>query len=355
MNYRYLFLLSFLLLQGKVYCQNSTEGKTIESAEQAYLAGLYKQSIQNLSADTINTLSKENRIKAYELLVKNYIELKEIDSAHMQMKEYLKENPLFNPSEENVPDDFIFLKNNFKVWPFLQIGVSAGFNILRINQPNTFPIYQGENYSEAFSYSFENSIGFNVIYNFTNKLGIGTSLNLMSYSYNKRANFNEETTQYKEVFSLIEVPLNLRYQLAYIKKRKLRVMLKGGLTYSFLNETNGEITLSTTSNEFEVSDFNKFPFLSNIDRSIDRSNTMLGMLVGGEVLYQLKKFNFSLGINYQQGLDEFTVEEQSPTTSNSDLAYYFYHSDGSFKINRINISASVRYSFYKVKSKNKKR
>lgn len=93
-----------------------------------------------------NSLTKEDQIEAYKLLVLSYIYLDQPYDADETMLELLDKSPEFETNETD-PTELLYLWKSFRTWPIFRIGIKGGGNMNLVNVTGTFSHFDENTYS----------------------------------------------------------------------------------------------------------------------------------------------------------------------------------------------------------------
>lgn len=162
---RLLYVISFLLSVSLAWNQ-IIEAETdpclvsLNEAETAYeggnieaIPGLIKECLDNN-----NYKSKENKTKAYKLLIDSYIFQALDDSADIYMVKFLKFNPEFKTSVQTDRREFIDLYDSYRNYPVFAAGIKGGLGVTQLSIINEFGTHNIE--SSTLNSEYEILVGF---------------------------------------------------------------------------------------------------------------------------------------------------------------------------------------------------
>ncbi len=312
---------------------------------------LYREGKIDLISDqltpclTLNKLNKENRIRAYRLLIITELYFNEKSAAVKYMTELLKLDPEYEINENLDPTEFIQLFNQFRTQPIFLVGLTAGGNF-------SFPFiehnYSLDNVSNSLG-EYQPEIGYNVGFSLEvplfKKWSVHTGFNfdLKRYSYEKRQ-FSYSELRYAESQSSINLPLHIRYYLT--NKSDFSMYLQGGASIHYLIDANATLSRIDSIN---VELGNQTVAGPSVDMTPHR--TAINLSVNGGLGFRWKGIigtGYLLGeVSYSRGV--WNQANPVERYNNSELIYDYNYVDNDFMLSSLNVMVGYALPIYRPK------
>ncbi|MFH2095725.1 MAG: outer membrane beta-barrel protein [Bacteroidota bacterium] len=315
---------------------------TLKQAENLYDAGNIEEIPGMLDMCLRSGLNKDERLRAYRLMILAYLFEDKKELAEDYMLKLLKQEPEYKVNESIEPAEFVYLFNSYRTLPVYSIGLITGINTTSIRVKGLYGVH--DVVSSEYDY---NSAGFG--YQFGVKLnryiasGLELNLELMlvqnNYEYVDTI-FDFAFVSFDERQTRMDLPISATYEFG---KNKIKPYIKAGATGSYMVSSYSTAVRTYTDNshkDITGSDINLLEY---------RNNMNLSGLVGIGAKYKIRKGYFFLEARYNYGL--FNQVNQDTRYTNPELIYKYFYIDNDFTLNNIFISVGYMYSIYKPKKK----
>lgn len=301
--------------------------------------GFYDDAIDLISQSLDSCeLDKKDKIEAYLLLVKNYIEIDNLEKAESAVSEIMKLSPNYEADKLKESPDVIQLFEKYKPSAFLSLIFYGGTNFSTLKASNTYSIV-GNNDAEDLD-NYKNLSGFQLAlgieYKVYKSLWLETAFQYRNTGYKiDIPNIEGRTVGYEEKLNYFDLPLNVKY---YFLDGSIQPFMATGLNFSFLNSALGNLSRD------EVSDI--------VDRIAQRNSFYLGYNIGLGMQYKKKGLGFQLGLNYL--INPSNLNAEGTRYENLDLVFKYYYLDNDFRSNNFQVNLGISYDlmFKNVLTKN---
>ena len=294
-----IFCLTVVFLMPPIIKGQTTDcSSNYEKALLLYNKGMSDSALRVLqpcleSKRTLKSLSARTNGRIFRLAALSCIMTDNPRDAEKYVKQMLKYQPDYKDNfREDDLVEFRLMVNKRYSQPALRIGVMGGINIPFVKLEKKYSDYET---SFGGDYTLDRSTGFQfgiagektLTKNMSIEVAAGITQILFKYTVNGLQSVHY---QYDQSISYIEIPVIARYYFSM--KSSLKPYLEGGL--------EGRISL----NEMEKSDvYGKYWFTnsSNSDKVLTTFLTdiqQVGLILGGGIGYDLKKFNLRLDFRY---------------------------------------------------------
>jgi len=339
MLFRILFTFLVFLLAASLYSQETgTCAEKLKTAQSLFGKGQVEQ-IPSLLKDCLKSgFKKEEELTAYKLLIQTYLLNDKLEKADSTMFEFLKKNPEYQLSPTD-HSSFVYLFNNFKVKPVVQISIHAGVNVpfMTFVEPN---LTEGELAKSTFSSNignlfFSGESRFKV----TNKLEVGFEIGFSQMKFTNKVNdiMNHAVINYTESQQRIEVPIFIEYNFTSFGKFTIYGRAGAGAAYDL------GATATATYTPTDINNKN-----SRTGQSLDRKDSRLTIdyfgQLGAGVKYKIPRGFFFGELRSDLGVFDQNV---SGGQTESVLDWYYIGSEPDFRLNSINFTLGYTYIFYK--------
>jgi hypothetical protein len=335
---RFMFASLFLLLSPGLFSQETgTCAEKLKNAQSFFDKGQVEE-VPGLLKDCLKSgFKKEEELTAYKLLIQTFLLQDKLDQADSTMLEFLRKNPEYQLSPTD-HSSFVYLYNNFRVRPVLQVSIHAGLNkpFLTFVDP---VLTSGEKEVSKFKSSL------NLFFSAESKFKIGKKTEAgfeLGYSIMKFTNripyYNGYTSiNYTESQQRIEVPLFVQYD--FTSFGKFIFYGRGGLGAAY--------TLGVTANAiFTPTDPNNRD--TRTGETLNRKDSRIAIdyfaQIGAGLKYKIPMGFFFAEIRTDIG----TLDQYKPGGKAIPQTDFFYAwRDPSFRLNAVNINIGYTYIFYK--------
>jgi hypothetical protein len=338
----------FVALLGSIsfiaYSQETgTCAEKLKNAQSYFDKGQVEQ-IPSLLKDCLKSgFKREEELTAYKLLIQTFLLNDKIEQADSTMYEFLKKNPEYQLSPTD-HSSFVYLFNNFKVKPVVQIGIHAGTNVpfLTFVTP-TLTAGENKNSDSKFSSNIGN-LFFSVESKFkiTNKLELGFEVGYSQMKFSNKINYMGFTViNYNESQQRIELPVYALYDFTSFGKFTLYGRAGIGAAYTL------GVTATATSSPTDPDNKN-----SRTGKSLNRKDSRVEFdcfgHLGAGLKYKIPKGFLSVELRSNFGIFEQNVPG-GLTIPEGD--FYYLWRDPNFRLNAFNINVGYTYIFYKPSKK----
>lgn len=360
-----LIYIAFVLLVSPVFAQ-IIEAETdpcllnLNNAETAYEGGNIEL-IPSLVKECLdqNGYSKENKTKAYKLLIDSYIFQGENDSADLYMVKFLKFNPEFRTSEQTDRREFIDLHAAYRNYPVFGIGGKLGLGLGQLVVINEFGTHNIESSSLTSNYKVQ--LGFSgeiyaayhphrdgevfmdlgyVNYRFQEET------TLFNYNFPAQSSDGQETRSYYNYTETVNsLNLSLGYKYMFRKNVYSKVVpyigvgIRGGLLLRS-NISAERFIISESQTTIKGSDL-------DIKHLRNNWNAWATGIIG--MKFKIPKGNVLVELGYDYNLYNISNPDErynlSQEATNELLFKYFYVSND-FRLNNFFFKVGYNYNFY---------
>ena len=342
--FRFLFTCLFFFSAASLYSQEAGScAEKLKSAQSLFGKGQVEQ-IPSLLKVCLNSggFIKEEELTAYKLLIQTYLLNDKIEQADSTMFEFLKKNPeyVLSPTDHS---SFVYLFNNFKVKPVVQIGIHAGINVPFLTFVTT-NLTSGE--GKISDSKFTSNIG-NLFFSaeskfkVTDKLEVGFEVGYSQMKFTNKITDNNEhaVINYTESQQQIELPVYALYDITSFGNKKFTVYGRAGIGGAYTLGVTGTATYSPTDPT------NKN---SRTGESLNRKDSRIAIDFFGQIGAGVK-YKIPRGFLFGELRSNFGMLEQNVsgglTIPQGD--WFYIWRDPNFRLNAFNINIGYTYIFYK--------
>jgi hypothetical protein len=336
----FLFIFISLLVSfpaGLFSQETSTCAEKLKTAQSSFDKGLVEV-IPGLLQHCLTTggFKKEEELAAYKLLIQTYLLDDKLQQADSAMYEFLKKNPEYQLSPTD-HSSFVYLFNNFKVKPVVQISVHAGTNIPFLTAVNEH-LTTGEGSSSKYKSNIGNLfISLETKFKVSDKVEGGVEAGFSMLKFSNKVNTGSEILSYEESQKRVEVPVSLTYDAASFGKFKLYTRLGVGAAF------NLGVTSTASSSPVAKNNNN-----SRTGESLDRKDSRIALDLFGQLGAGIK-YKVSKGFLFAEARSNFGILNQNVSGGKTIPMAEFYYKwrDPDFRLNAVNINVGYTYIFYK--------
>jgi len=291
-----LVILVFFLMSLNCTAQVPNCSENYESALKLYNYGMADSALSILkpclgNKKAMDKVSKETGANIFRLAALSCIMKGDPVKAEEYVKQLLKYQPDY---KNNLKDDdlmeFRLMVNKTYSQPALRLGAMGGINMPFVKLQKGYSDYEvafGEDYKLERSYGFQFGIAGEKT--LTKNMSVEVAAGITQFSFKYTANGQIDQYQYDQSIRYAEIPIVIKY---YFTNSSFKPFLEGGVT--------GRISLNNTKKS-DVYGRYWYTKSSNSDKILTTFLTDIenvGLVLGGGVGYDLKKFNISLDFRY---------------------------------------------------------
>jgi hypothetical protein len=337
------FLLSALILvfQNTVAQQNCQA--KLKQAEDLFEEGILEEIPSFLEECIESGFTKEEKIRAYKLLIQTNLYEDNSQVAEQYLLELLKEEPEYELDTTLENSEFTNLYNKYRTIPVISIGIMGGLNRAR---PRITQLYTFDNITTANPEFYPSGMGIDlgVVINryLTKKMGLNLGLWYVQsmYLYSDTL-FDYAFVNMDETQSRLEIPITINYDLRH---GLLIPYLSAGISFSYLmNARSLTERKYTDQSHADVTG-------PDITITSQRKPLNLYGVAGAGTRYKLNKGHLIFDVRYNIGLFNQVIPEKR--YDNPELLYKYYYQDSDFTLNDLFFSVGYTYSFYSSKKNN---
>ena len=340
------FLFAILLFSATVSLYSQEAGSCAEklkTAQSLFSKGQVEQ-IPSLLKDCLKSGFKtEEELTAYKLLIQTYLLNDKLEQADSTMYEFLKKNPeyVLSPTDHS---SFVYLFNNFKVKPVLQLSIHAGVNVPFLTFVNTF-LPEGEDAKSSFNSGIGNLfISVEPRFKIANKTEIGfeAGFSMRKFINNIDDNMNHALINYTESQQRIEVPVFVMHDFKSFGNGKFTIYGRAGIGAAY---TLG-VTATATYTPTDQNNRN-----SRTGETLNRKDSRIKVDCFGQIGAGLK-YKIPRGFLFGELRSDIGILDQNVIKGLGGSAvpvltnFYVWH-DPSFRLNAAGINFGYTYIFYK--------
>jgi Outer membrane protein beta-barrel domain len=343
------FLISFTSTAQVVNCSEN-----YEKALKLYNYGMADSALSILkpclgNKKALDKVSKETGANIFRLAALSSIMKGDPGKAEEYVKQLLKYQPDYkNNMREDDLQEFRLMLNKTYSQPAMRFGVIGGINIPFVKLEKKYSNYEtafGRDYSLKTSYGFQFGIAGEKILTKNISVEVAVGITRILYKYTIKSQLSNQY-QYNQSIEYIEIPVLARYYFS--GNSSLKPYLEGGIS--------GKISL----NNMKKSDvYGRYWFTksSNSDHILTTFQTDIeyfGLVLGGGVGYDLKKFNLRLDFRYNHYLKSSAQSSKFDNIAgyndiSTDEKFHYTDDINLISMKNIQISIGILYNLnYKV-------
>ncbi|MFH0842444.1 MAG: outer membrane beta-barrel protein [Bacteroidota bacterium] len=321
--------------------ETSTCAENLRNAQTLFDNGQVEQVPAMLEECLRSGFKQEEELSAYKLIIQTFLFQDRNAEADSAMLAFLKKYPEYELSPTD-HSSFVYLFNNFRVRPIIQVAVHFGTNIPFLTFTNRAPYtVAGEKGSNDYSVNL-----FNLYFSVETKFRIGQKLELNMEPGFSQVSFTNTRqilpigiTNYTETQSRLEIPLTAAYDLKTFGK--LTLYGRAGL--------GPAISLRVTSTpSFDPADLNGTPKPgSDIDRRASRISLDLFAQTGAGIKFKTQGGYIFSELRLNTGIFDQVIRAGISSADEQELAIHYNYADDHFNINAINFTIGYTQIFYK--------
>jgi hypothetical protein len=316
--------------------------KLLSEADSLFSKGIYDLSIGMLEDILENCeLSKEDKLKAMEILAKAYVETDDPEKADATIALMLKDFPHYELDEQDNPESYNRLVKKYRIHPRFSVGLRNTLDWMNYNTTSVF-YYNGMKYDEPYVKDLEGIINdFNWMYYGWAELEFAGGISLNADLIFKWTNFErvigteEFDLTFKEQDNFIEIPM-------YLKKyfnagKNLLPYAAAGFGWLYMTKATG----SADKDYHEVGR----PSVTTGDVSMleARNRSTFEWIAGVGLGYKLKNLRLFVDVRYYRGLNSITNPENG--LLNNSITNDYLYIDNYVRLSQFEMGASASYTF----------
>ncbi len=340
-----IFILTTLLLSssGYSFAQEAEEAEQdcsviLKQAESTYDAGKIENVPSLLEKCIEKGFSKEEKLRAYKLIISSYLFDDKQEKANEFMLKLLKLDPEYELNKTTETTEFIQLFETYRTEPVYSIGFFGGLNLTNYIVNELYGIHNISNINSDFN-TF--GFGFQVGANINRYLAKGLEISIQpmlsrnTYSYSDSI-FDFTYVDIYEQQTRIDLPISLIYEFG---DKNIRPYARIGISTNYILSVPIEATRVYTDNAH--------PNISGTDINIIdfRRKLNFSSIAGLGVKYKIPRGFLIFDTRYNYGILNQVNTNQRYT--NPELIYKYYYVDNNFKLNNLMFSIGYVYSIYK--------
>jgi hypothetical protein len=339
MIFRFLFTFLLFLTTVSLYSQEAGScAEKLKTAQSLFSKGQVEQ-IPSLLKDCLKSGFKtEEELTAYKLLIQTFLLDDKLEQADSTMYEFLKKNPEYQLSPTD-HSSFVYLFNNFKVKPVVQIGIHAGTDVpfMTFVSPN---LTAGELGKSSFSSNIGN-LFFSAESRFkvTNKLEVGFEVGFSQMKFTNKINdyMEHAVINYTESQQRIELPIYAIYNFKSFGKFTVYGRAGVGGAYTL------GVTATATYSPTDPNNKN-----SRTGQSLNRKDSRVTIDCFGQLGVGIK-YKIPRGFLFAELRSNFGILDQNVFGGQTVpmLDWYYIGSNPDFRLNACNVNVGYTYIFYK--------
>ncbi len=336
----------------------------LDKAEVAYEGGNV-EIISSLVRDCLdnNGLKKENRTKAYKLLIDSYIFQGFKDSANSYMVKFLKFNPEYEISEQTDRREFIDLHESYRNYPIFAFGIKGGIGLSQLTVFNEYGVHNTEDQSLSTSYKVKPGFSAELFgaYHPHRDGEIFLDLGYSGYKFEETSTLFEYAdgtppdggtprSEYNYTESVNSLNLSLGYKFMIRKSVKAKVVpyIGVGIRGGFLFSSNLDISRSIV----DGSQFTDKGAIVNAAHLRNRWNSWATAMIGLKI--KIPKGNILMEFGYDYNLYSISNPDERFNLSNertNELLFRYNYVTNDFGLNNFYLKIGYNFNFYIPKKK----
>lgn len=342
-------IIIFLIIQistiGFIYSQESCSSK-LKEAEAVFDNGIIEDVPAILDECIKRGFNKDEKIRAYKLIIKAYLFDDKHQEADKFMLELLSLEPEYVLDNKTEPIEFVNLFKSYRTLPLYSIGFFGGLNVSQVSILETYSVGNLNTLNKSFGklkpgFNFGLIINRSIAKNF--EISVEPTFSNYKFEYIEEP-FDFAILNCIESNTRIALPISVLYQIG---KGKISPYLRIGGNTGLL--TNASLKLIRSYN---VDSEESIAEIKGSDISIKDNRRQIDFkgVIGAGLKYKISRGKLGLDIRYNLGIMNQVINDTRYT--NPELLYKYYYIDNDFLLNNIAVSISYVYLIYKpVKNK----
>lgn len=316
----------------------------LDKAQNSYEEGVFQNIPELLLGCMEEGFSKDEKLRAYKLLIMTYLFDDKQEKAEELMLEFLDNYPEYNISPAD-PVEFKHLFEDYNTVPIYSFGILFGGNFTDALIHEPYAVSNLNQYDGDYKPS---GMGFQVGLRVNRYLKKDLEINAqISYTQNSIQYSSSEydflSVSKKETFSNLSLPITATYDFHF---GSITPYLRSGLALDYNFSSSGLFRRSYSENIglTEVTG-------PELDLTPNRKEFYLSYLIGGGLKYGISKGYLVFDLSTNIGLYNFVNTENRYTDQSSESIYKYFYIDDDFSVNRMFISIGYVRRLYKTYKK----
>ncbi|MCX7637953.1 MAG: hypothetical protein N2044_08925 [Cyclobacteriaceae bacterium] len=352
-------LVGFILLVHSASAQELTCEQILNQAGDEFNSGRF-YGIPRMLADCLDKgFTREQRQRAYLLLVQTYLVLDDPIAAENSYLEVLRANPEYMPDPQTDPIDLVYLSKKFTASPVISVFGRVGINVSPVRVIYSVPSSVGLN-AENTQYGLRSGfqLAFGGDWHISENIALmGELVGISSVSYKRTRDkmFGGSDYQlFKDNLTWFNTSFGLKYSFS---------RFFGSAVRKFVPQTYGGVTLGyLISDRGSVESFNNDPTDTGLSTIIAGPSSFDFLPYRNRLNYQVfggASVKYKWGLEYlfvdlRYGFGMLNVVKPSSTYAGSP-AQEFAHVDDYFRLDNLSLSVGYVKPFYRPRKLRKAR
>ncbi|HBS88364.1 MAG: hypothetical protein A2W91_17395 [Bacteroidetes bacterium GWF2_38_335] len=338
-----LLIIAFLFIgfAGALHSQQNC-AVILKEAEKMFDNGVIENVPALLDECLKNGFSKDEKIRAYRLIIISYLFDDKKDKAEEYMLKMLKLEPEYEINQSVDPSEFISLLDKYRTLPVYSLGVFGGVNYSAIRVTQIYGVNNVSNTayeynSSGMGYQFGIRVNRYIYKGFEASAEFGLAQS--NYEYIDSL-YDYAVVSFDEKQTRIDIPISFTWQL---ELKKIKPFVRVGFNNSLMLNAFGTSVRRYTDNSHRD--------ITGSDIGLDEFRSKYNASVIGAIgaKYKIKRGHLFLELRYMYGL--MNQVNENNRYSSPELIYKYYYIDDDFTLNNYMLSFGYMYSFYKPKKK----
>ena len=231
----------------ETFAQINNCDESLIEAYRDYEEGNFELCIERITPCK-NNFSKETAFEAYRLLALCNLQLAYEEELHKNIVDLLKSKPTYKVFPLFDPLEFRRTLDKYDVWPGLEVGVKAGFNVNSVRSIENYSVTGTPAY---YSPTLGFQAGIKAEYFLKKNLAVNAEFLFEGLSYRRSYdNVQQWKQEFTEKLKYLSIPVMANYY--FYEKDIWKVSGNVGLQTQFLRNTNSSILLTKIESGREV-------------------------------------------------------------------------------------------------------
>ncbi|MEM1134789.1 MAG: hypothetical protein AAGI07_03035 [Bacteroidota bacterium] len=310
----------------------------LEKDENLYAEGKLKDIPLILSQCIKKGFDKEQKTRAYELIILSYLYLDNELLAAENMLALLRFEKEYDLTGRE-PAEFKKLYNSFRTYPIFMIGVNLGGNFSFASPGELYGVGILSKDSINYNTNLGIKIGISSDFQIGKHILLSQEINIqnINYTYSNRL-FDFTQYEFRESQTILSLPIGMKILAG---GKKFLPFISMGIGFDILLRSNLQITRT----------FPERPIVDVTGQDVDitnlRNQNNYHFYFGTGFKWKVPRSFFFFEARFASSrLNQVNVNRRY---SNTELIYRYGHIDNDFLLNHLNFSVGLQYNFYKPK------
>jgi hypothetical protein len=349
------WILGSLIIINSINLLLAQSDNCLTRAQQAYTEG-HLQEVKSILNECLGGLGrKEEKLQALYYITLANLYLNEKEAAKESLIQLLRTDPEY--TFESAPIEFKNFHAEFRVKPYLIMGLRAGGNFSRVRPLKTFSVDNASQGNGAYKMELGYQVGtnFNVYLNRRFEIGLEIWYRNLNFQFNNDNLLGFVNLTYTENQALLEIPLLFKFNFGdnynfgkdrrYLKNRLNPYIFLGGSVSNLLSakstanrrdQTSGESTpLSIEATDIDMADL--------------RRRLNYNAVGGLGIEYKRGRNIFALEVRYNYNLQNIVKPENR--YDNNELIFKYGYVDNDMLLNNLSVNIAYLHPLYKIREK----